>query len=127
MKVAFKNQQYKELRWVHPFDIATLIGNVGIYVGLFFGFLLQWQGPETFIAVFGTLKGLFSMKSKVLVAEKFEKDGSENTKEKAQETFSDTEVDKEYNVKKIHFLKLDGDGLEEIDEDLSDWEHEKAE
>ena len=41
----FKNDRYKEIRYTRAFDIESLIGNVGGYIGLFLGFAI-WQIPE---------------------------------------------------------------------------------
>ena len=40
----FKNDRYKEIKDTRNFDIESLIGNVGGYIGLFLGFAI-WQLP----------------------------------------------------------------------------------
>ena len=42
---AFKNDRYKEIKYARKFDIESLIGNVGGYIGLFLGFAI-WQLPD---------------------------------------------------------------------------------
>ena len=41
----FLNQHYKEVKYTRAFDIESLIGNVGGYIGLFLGFAI-WQLPD---------------------------------------------------------------------------------
>ena len=41
----FKNDRYKEIRDTRKFNIESLIGNVGGYIGLFLGFAI-WQLPD---------------------------------------------------------------------------------
>ena len=41
----FKNDRYKEIKYTRKFDIESLIGNVGGYIGLFLGFAI-WQLPD---------------------------------------------------------------------------------
>ena len=41
----FKNDHYKEIKYTRKFDIESLIGNVGGYIGLFLGFSI-WQLPD---------------------------------------------------------------------------------
>ena len=41
----FKNERYREIRYTQKFDIESLIGNVGGYIGLFLGFAI-WQLPD---------------------------------------------------------------------------------
>jgi len=129
LEIEFKNQQYKELRWVHPFDLVALISNVGIYLGLFVGFLLQWQGAEFFIAILATMRGLFSRKPKVIEEIKEGKENSAVDEDEGES--SDTEdkmKEKEGDdVKKIHFLKLDGEESEDLTNTVSEDEKEKTE
>ena len=125
----FKNQQYKELRWQHPFDIVALISNIGIYVGLFFGFLLQWQGPEVFIAALATIRGLFSRRPKVIPEQEIihAEDAKLITEEIPQADDEDVETkDLSSCLKNIHFIKLDGEQAETIMEKNSDDEIEKV-
>ena len=39
---AFNKERYREIRYTQKFDIESLIGNVGGYIGLFLGFAI-WQ------------------------------------------------------------------------------------
>jgi len=129
LEIEFKNQQYKELRWVHPFDLVALISNVGIYLGLFVGFLLQWQGAEFFIAVLATVRGLFSRKPKI-VEELKEIDEDllkKDEVEESSETEDKMEGDEGQDITHIHFLKLDGEDPEEIKNCNVDEEKEKTE
>ena len=118
------------MRWVHPFDLVALISNVGIYLGLFVGFLLQWQGAEFFIAVLATVRGLISRKPKVIEEIK---EGKEDMTEKddnddVQEELSDKMEEKDdLDIKKIHFLKLDGEETEDATGTIPDEEKEKTE
>ena len=41
----FMNDEYKEIKYTREFDIESLIGNVGGYIGLFLGFAI-WQLPD---------------------------------------------------------------------------------
>ena len=43
--LAFKSANYKEIHHVRSFDLESLVGNMGGYVGLFLGFAF-WQAPE---------------------------------------------------------------------------------
>ena len=45
MVFIFKNERYREIRYTQKFDIESLIGNVGGYIGLFLG-LAIWQLPD---------------------------------------------------------------------------------
>ena len=136
LEIEFKNQQYKELRWVHPFDIVALISNVGIYVGLFFGFLLQWQGPEMFIAALATIRGLFFKKQIPLLVDKEaieREDAKEPIEEEEEEQDKDVskcesenEECEDEDIQKIHFLKLDGE-LANMSTESYDGEKKKTE
>ena len=129
LEIEFKNQQYKELRWVHPFDLVALISNVGIYLGLFVGFLLQWQGAEFFIAVLATIRGLFSRKPKVI--EEIKEGKEDITVDEDEAESSDTEdkmKEKEgLDIKQIHFLKLDGEESGDVTNTVPEDEKEKTE
>ena len=41
----FKKERYREILYTQKFDIESLIGNVGGYIGLFLGFAI-WQLPD---------------------------------------------------------------------------------
>ena len=41
----FKSAAYKEILHVRAFDIESLVGNMGGYIGLFLGFAI-WQLPD---------------------------------------------------------------------------------
>ena len=43
----FKSTKYKEIQHIPAFDVESLIGNMGGYVGLFLGFAF-WQAPDAF-------------------------------------------------------------------------------
>ena len=129
LEIEFKNQQYKELRWVHPFDLVALISNVGIYLGLFVGFLLQWQGAEFFIAVLATMRGLFSRKPKVIEGIKEQKEDPTVDEDEAESSETEDKMkEKEgLDIKKIHFLKLDGEESEDVTNTVQEDEKEKTE
>ena len=44
----FMNDHYKEIKYTREFDIESLIGNVGGYIGLFLGFAI-WQLPDVMV------------------------------------------------------------------------------
>ena len=50
----FKNKRYREIRYTQKFDIESLIGNVGGYIGLFLGFAI-WQLPDLVKCIFNKL------------------------------------------------------------------------
>ena len=45
LQLIFKSGIYKEIYHVRAFDVESLVGNMGGYVGLFLGFAF-WQAPE---------------------------------------------------------------------------------
>jgi len=133
LEIEFKNQQYKELRWVHPFDLVALISNVGIYLGLFVGFLLQWQGAEFFIAVLATIRGLFSRRPKIVeevkeidedLMKKVEVDELEAESNETEDKMEDNEG---LDIKNVHFLKLDGEDPVDVKDNNVEEEKEKTE
>ena len=133
LEIEFKNQQYKELRWVHPFDLVALISNVGIYLGLFVGFLLQWQGAEFFIAVLATIRGLFSRRPKIVeevkeIDEDLMKKGEVDELEaESSETEDKMEDNEGLDIKNVHFLKLDGEDPVDVKDNNVEEEKEKTE
>ena len=45
MYIIFKGTTYKEILHIRSFDIESLVGNMGGYIGLFLGFAV-WQVPD---------------------------------------------------------------------------------
>ena len=60
LEFIFKADTYKEIRKDRAFNIESLVGNVGGYIGLFLGFAI-WSIPELFpnIKCFKILKNWF--------------------------------------------------------------------
>ena len=54
----YKNGKYKEIVHIRSFDVESLIGNMGGYVGLFLGFAI-WQAPDAIELVFKSAKRIF--------------------------------------------------------------------
>ena len=57
----FKNEEYKEIKYTRAFNIESLIGNVGGYIGLFLGFAI-WQLPDTIEFIAKKCSALFGGK-----------------------------------------------------------------
>ena len=53
--IHFKNSYYKEIKHVQSFNLESLVGNVGGYVGLFIGCAL-WEAPDFLAWVFRKVK-----------------------------------------------------------------------
>ena len=104
-----------------------MVGNIGIYFGLFFGFLLQWQGPESFFVTLSRIRGLFGKNSNIPSAEKkIEKKETQNQNltELQNEVEKEVEVEKEDDaINKIHFVKMDGEGSTELNAESSEEEN----
>ena len=55
----FKYGKYKDIVHIRSFDVESLIGNMGGYVGLFLGFAI-WQAPDAMEHIFMITKRVFS-------------------------------------------------------------------
>ena len=54
----FKYGKYKDIRHIRSFDVESLIGNMGGYVGLFLGFAI-WQVPDAIELIFKVARRIF--------------------------------------------------------------------
>ena len=57
INLMFKSSHYKEILHIRDFDIESLVGNMGGYVGLFLGFAV-WQVPNAIKGVSDKLKSI---------------------------------------------------------------------
>ena len=57
INLMFKGSNYKEILHIRDFDIESLVGNMGGYVGLFLGFAV-WQVPNAIKGVSDKLKSI---------------------------------------------------------------------
>ena len=57
INLMFKSSHYKEILHIRDFDIESLVGNMGGYVGLFLGFAV-WQIPKAIKGASDKLKSL---------------------------------------------------------------------
>ena len=55
MFIIFKGTTYKEILHIRSFDIESLVGNMGGYIGLFLGFAI-WQVPDGIKAMLAMIK-----------------------------------------------------------------------
>ena len=53
--VIYNSGSYREVRHIRAFDIQSLVGNIGGYIGLFLGFAF-WQAPEAALIVINKSK-----------------------------------------------------------------------
>ena len=53
----YNSGSYREIRHVRSFDVESLVGNIGGYIGMFLGFAF-WQAPEAALVVISKSKGL---------------------------------------------------------------------
>ena len=59
LNFSFKSATYKEITHIRSFDIESLVGNTGGYVGLLLGFAV-WQAPDAIKWVVNKLKLFWS-------------------------------------------------------------------
>ena len=55
----FKYGKYKDILHIQSFNVESLIGNMGGYIGLFLGFAI-WQVPDAFVGIHNIFKKIFS-------------------------------------------------------------------
>ena len=55
----FKYGKYKDILHIQSFNVESLIGNMGGYIGLFLGFAI-WQAPDDLIGIRNIFKKMFS-------------------------------------------------------------------